>query len=63
MVKDLNVLLASGVIKILEAGFPALALDIAKGGLAAENLGQIFGASTSGASTTFSAYRINLLAK
>ena len=29
----------------------------------AENLGQIFGASTSGASTTVSAYRINLLAK
>ena len=31
MVKDLNVLLASGVIKILEAGFPALSLDIAQG--------------------------------
>ena len=41
MTKDLETVLGSGVVKILEAGFPALALDIARGGIEAENLGQM----------------------
>ncbi len=40
-VKDLNTLLSTGVFQILEAGFPALAMDLADGGLEAQNLGKI----------------------
>ena len=40
-VKDLNTVLSTGVFQILEAGFPALAMSFADGGLEAQNLGKI----------------------
>ena len=40
-VKDLNTLLSTGVFQVLEAGFPALAMSFADGGLEAQNLGKI----------------------
>ena len=52
MTKDLETVLGSGVIKILEAGFPALALDIARGGIEAENLGDMIAIVQSGIDDT-----------
>ena len=52
MTKDLQTVLGSGVVKILEAGFPALALDIARGGLEAENLGDMISIVESGIDDT-----------
>ena len=48
MVEDLETILGAGIIQALDAGFPALALDFAEGGLDSENLGQMIAIVNSG---------------
>ena len=48
MAKDLEVVLGSGVFQLLQAGYPALALDFAQGGIEAENMGKIISIVNSG---------------
>ena len=47
-VKDLKTLLGAGIFQAVQAGFPALALDFAEGGIEAENLGEMIAIVESG---------------
>ena len=52
MMQDLETVLASGVFQLLEAGFPALALDFAEGGIEAKNLGKLIAIVNNGISSS-----------
>ncbi len=52
MMQDLETVLASGVFQLLEAGFPALALDFAEGGIEAKNMGKLIAIVNNGISST-----------